>query len=267
MTTTESLVSLCIPARYGSSRFPGKPLALLAGKPLIQHVYEAGQQVSQVGQILVVTDQESIYESVRNFGGEACLVREPCRTGTDRVAKVVSQLTSDLIVNLQADEIPQHPGLLDDLILPFVHSGAGMGTLKRKLRKAQDLTNPSIVKVVTNHQGQALYFSRSPIPCWRDGLPSEQESAAFMHLGIYIFRKSELVRFAGLPTGYLEEAEKLEQLRALEHGLPIMVWETAHESIRIDAPEDVSTAEALLAKKFKESQDRSWEALQRVENR
>jgi len=257
MTTTDSLVSLCIPARYGSSRFPGKPLALLAGKPLIQHVYEAVQQVSHVGQVMVITDQEAIYQRVQDFGGEVCLVRDACRTGTDRVAKVVSQLKYDVVVNLQADEIPQHPGLLNDLILPFVQSRAGIGTLKRKLYTTQDLANPSIVKVVTDHKGHALYFSRSPIPCWRDGIPSGNHFVAFMHLGIYIFRKAELLRFAGLPTGYLEDAEKLEQLRALEHGLPIRVWETAHESIRIDHPEDVRTAEVLLSRNSLEPQKSS----------
>ena len=257
MSTTESLVSLCIPARYGSSRFPGKPLVLLAGKPLIQHVYEAVQQVSQVGQIMVITDQEAIYQCVQDFEGEVCLIRDVCRTGTDRVAKVVSQLKYDVVVNLQADEIPQHPGLLDDLILPFVHSRAGIGTLKRKLYTSQDLVNPSIVKVVTDHQGRALYFSRSPIPCWRDGVPSGNDGVAFMHLGIYIFRKAALLRFAGLPTGFLEDAEKLEQLRALEHGLPIMVWETAHESIRIDHPADIRAAEAFLSRKSCESKKSS----------
>ena len=263
MTATDPLVSLCIPARYGSSRFPGKPLALLAGKPLIQHVYEAVQQSSHVGQIMVITDQEVIEEGVKNFGGEVCLVKEACRTGTDRVAKVVSQLQYDVIVNLQADEIPQHSGLLDDLILPFVSSRAGMGTLKRQLPRAQDLANPSIVKVVTDAIGQALYFSRSPIPCWRDGVPSGINCIAYMHLGVYIFRKAELLRFAALPTGHLEDAEKLEQLRALEHGLPIMVWETAHESIRIDTPEDIITAEGLLSMN---SYGRG-EPIQRVENR
>lgn len=248
MTSADFLVSLCIPARYGSSRFPGKPLALLAGKPLIQHVFEAVQQVSCVGQIMVITDHENIAQCVRNFGGEVLLVREACRTGTDRVAKVVPQLKYDVIVNLQADEIPQNPGLLEDLILPFGRSQAGIGTLKRKLHKIQDLANPSIVKVITDHQGQALYFSRNPIPCWRDGMPPRNTAVAFMHLGIYIFRKPELLRFAGLPTGHLEDAEKLEQLRALEHGLPIMVWETTFESIRIDNPEDVPVAEALLSR-------------------
>lgn len=267
MTTSDPRVSLCIPARYGSSRFPGKPLVLLAGKPLIQHVYEAVQQNSHVGQIMVITDQEVIEESVKNFGGEVCLVKEACRTGTDRVAKVVSQLQYDVIVNLQADEIPQHPGLLDDLILPFASSRAGMGTLKRQLYRTQDLANPSIVKVVTDALGQALYFSRSPIPCWRDGVPSESNRIAYMHLGVYIFRKSELLRFAGLPTGSLEDAEKLEQLRALEHGLPMMVWETEHESIRIDTPEDIITAEGLLSKNSCEPGERPLVAIQRVENR
>jgi 3-deoxy-manno-octulosonate cytidylyltransferase (CMP-KDO synthetase) len=267
MTATDTLVSLCIPARHGSSRFPGKPLALLAGKPLIQHVYEAVQQTAYIGQTLVVTDDETIFQRVQGFGGEVCLVKETCRTGTDRVANVAPHLKYDLIVNLQADEIPRHPGLLDDLILPFIRTGAGIGTLKRKLHTTQDLTNPSIVKVVTDHQGRALYFSRSPIPCWRDGIPSEHEPAAFMHLGIYMFRKSELLRFAGLPTGYLEDAEKLEQLRALEHGLPIMVWETAHESIRIDNSEDIFRAEAILAENTCDPADRDSVPLPRVEKR
>ena len=247
---TEPLVSLCIPARHGSSRFPGKPLALLAGKPLIQHVYEAAQSVPQVGQILVVTDQGAIYETVLNFGGEASLVTEPCRTGTDRVAKVALDLKYDVIVNLQADEIPLHTGLFNDLIEPFLHTSVGMGTLKRSMQKMEDVTNPSMVKVVTDEAGRALYFSRSPIPCWRDGIPPDKGPVASLHLGIYIFRKSELQLFSELPTGYLEEAEKLEQLRALEHGRPIMVWETVHESIRIDTPEDIGVAESrLLLKK------------------
>ena len=266
MTATDTLVSLCIPARYGSARFPGKPLALLAGKPLIQHVYESVQQASHVGQILVVTDQEAIYQVVRNFGGEVCLVKEACRTGTDRVAKVVSRMKYDVIVNVQADEIPQNKGLLDDLILPFVSSRAGIGTLKRKLSKSQDITNTSIVKVVTDNHGHALYFSRSPIPCWRDGVP-HGNVVAFMHLGIYIYRKPELLHFAGLPTGFLEDAEKLEQLRALEYGLPIMVWETEHESIRIDNPEDILTAEAVIFNNSGASEDRPFVVGRRVENR
>jgi 3-deoxy-manno-octulosonate cytidylyltransferase (CMP-KDO synthetase) len=249
MTSPEPMVSVCIPARQGSSRFPGKPLAQLAGKPLIQHVYEAAQQVAQVGQIIVVTDHDVILQTVRDFGGEVCLVTEPCRTGTDRVAKTASQLTHDVVVNLQADEVLLHPGLLSDLIQPFLNSGARIGTLKRKLQSGEDRANPSIVKVVTDYQGRALYFSRSAVPCWRDGIPAETDSAAWMHLGIYIFQKAALQQFSELPSGFLEEAEKLEQLRALEYGMPIMVWETAHESLRIDTPEDLAMAESFLLAK------------------
>jgi len=243
------MVSVCIPARQGSSRFPGKPLAKLAGKSLIQHVYEAAQHVPQVGQIMVVTDHDAILQTVRDFGGKVCLVTEPCRTGTDRVAKVTSQMTYDIVVNLQADEVLLDPGLLSDLIQPFLSSGAGIGTLKRKLPKGEDRENPSIVKVVTDQQGRALYFSRRAVPCWRDGIPDEIDDATWMHLGIYIFKKSALQQFSELPSGFLEEAEKLEQLRALEHGMPIMVWETVHESLRIDTPADLAEAEAFLLKK------------------
>lgn len=249
MKSPDSAVSVCIPARQGSSRFPGKPLALLAGKPLIQYVYEAAQQVPQVGQIMVVTDHDAILHTVKGFGGEVCLVTEPCRTGTDRVAKVASQLTYDVIVNLQADEVLLHPGLLSDLIQPFVQSGAGIGTLKRKLLPGDNRENPSIVKVVTDRQGRALYFSRSPVPCWRDGIPAETDNATWTHLGIYIFTKPVLQQFSELPSGFLEEAEKLEQLRALEYGLPIMVWETKHESLRIDTPEDLVMAESVFLRK------------------
>jgi len=221
----------------------------LAGKPLIQHVYEAATLVPQVDQIMVVTDHEAILQTVKDFGGEVCLVTESCRTGTDRVGKIASQLSSDIVVNLQADEVLLHPELLSDLIQPFLRSNSGIGTLKRKLSQQDDRGNPSIVKVVTDQQGRALYFSRSAVPCWRDGVPTEMVDATWMHLGIYIFQKAALQQFCELPSGVLEEAEKLEQLRALEHGMPIMVWETKHESLRIDTPEDLALAESFLLRK------------------
>ncbi len=249
MTSPDSMVSVCIPARQGSSRFPGKPLASLAGKPLIQHVYEATKRVPEVGQILVATDHPAILQVVQDFGGEACLVTEPCRTGTDRVAKVADQLAYDNVVNLQADEVLLHPGLLRDLIQPFLASKASIGTLKRKLSQKDDRENISIVKVVTDIRGRALYFSRSPVPCWRDGLADNSDDGIWMHLGIYIFQKKVLQEFSQLPSGFLEEAEKLEQLRALEHGLSIMVWETQYESLRIDTPDDLVLAESFLQSK------------------
>ena len=245
MALHDSPVSVCIPARYDSSRFPGKPLALLWGKPLIQHVYEAAQATPQVGQVVVVTDHDRIRQAVEEFGGNSCLVTEPCRTGTDRVAKVVSQLSSDVVLNLQSDEIPLDPGLLGDLIDPFLRSDAQIGTLKRKWSKTEDPSNSSIVKVVTDRSGRALYFSRQPVPHWRDAAPKEIADRVFMHLGVYIFRKNGLLQFARLPTGFLEDAEKLEQLRALENGLAIQVWETQFPSLRIDNPEDITLAESL----------------------
>ncbi|MGD9851467.1 MAG: 3-deoxy-manno-octulosonate cytidylyltransferase [Nitrospirales bacterium] len=244
MNPDKACVSVCIPARFGSTRFPGKPLVRLCGKRLIQHIYEALQSHQCVGQVLVLTDHQEIFHAVRDFGGEVRMVTEPCRTGTDRVAKVGKDLKHEVVVNWQADEIPLHSGLLGDLVGPFLGSSAGMGTLKRPLPDPGDVRNPSIVKVVTNQQGEALYFSRSPIPYWRDGYQPTGLPLAYMHLGVYIFRKPVLSQFADSCTGVLEEAEKLEQLRALEHGIPIQVWETRHPSLRIDDPTDLPVAEA-----------------------
>lgn len=243
MRSNKPCISVCIPARYGSTRFPGKPLARLCGKSLLQHIYEAIQGVDLVGQILVLTDHQEIFRTVRNFGGEVRMVTEPCRTGTDRVAKIGNELRHEVVVNWQADEIPLHGGLLTDLVVPFLDSSAGMGTLKRPLLHPEEAQNPSIVKVITNRHGQALYFSRSPIPYWRDGYQSSKFPLAYMHLGVYIFQKPVLFQFADSPSGVLEEAEKLEQLRALEQGIPIQVWETPHPSLRIDNPADLPVAE------------------------
>lgn len=248
MTNAGSSVGVLIPARYSSARFPGKPLADLAGKPLIQHVYEGVSGIAQINEIQVVTDDSRIIQAVEGFGGRACLVDTPCRTGTDRIAKVASQLDCQVVINLQGDEILLQPDLLHDLIDPFFRSNAQMGTLKRAFSNSKQVSQTSVVKVVTNLKGEALYFSRSPIPCWRDEGDREPNVIFYMHLGIYIFRRDTLLRFAELPTGVLEEAEKLEQLRALEHGIPIQVWETKHPSLRIDRYEDLKEASELLSK-------------------
>jgi 3-deoxy-manno-octulosonate cytidylyltransferase (CMP-KDO synthetase) len=240
-------VTVVIPARYASSRFPGKPLAEVAGKALIQHVYERVQGCPAVTAVVVATDDERIAAAVRRFGGSAVLTTEPCRTGTDRVAAVARRLPGDLFVNLQGDEIVLVPDLLAELVTAFVAGGAGMGTLKRALTSVEEIRNPGVVKVVTDRAGLALYFSRAPIPHHRDRRPGEPPAAGhFVHLGIYIFTRETLMRFAGLPTGLLEDTEKLEQLRALEHGIPIRVWETRHPTLRIDSPEDVAAAEKAL---------------------
>ncbi|WP_447976785.1 3-deoxy-manno-octulosonate cytidylyltransferase [Candidatus Nitrospira bockiana] len=248
MLRTDASVSIVIPARYGSSRFPGKPLVMLAGKPMIQHVYERARAVPGIERVVVATDDERILSVVQGFNGAALLVEGPYRTGSDRVAAAAERLAGEIFVNLQGDEILLDPALLTDLIKPFLQSEAGMGTLKRRLASPADVQNPGVVKVVTGQRGEALYFSRAPIPHVRDAREGDLTKGLYaVHLGVYIFTRATLRRFTALPTGVLEEAEKLEQLRALEHGIPITVWETAHDSLRIDTPEDVPAAERALA--------------------
>lgn len=247
MTNATPSVIVVIPARYGSSRFPGKPLAMLGRKPMIQHVYEQAAACRVVTEVLVATDDERIKQAVEQFGGQAIVMAGEFRTGTDRVAGVARTRTGGFFVDLQGDEIPVNPDLLADLIEPFVESDAQMGTLKRAITSSDDLLNPAVVKVVTNQQGQALYFSRAPIPLVRDD-PSRRamEGLHYIHLGVYIYTRETLLNLAALPTGVLEEAEKLEQLRALEYRIPIRVWETKHESLRVDTPADaVSVSETL----------------------
>lgn len=247
MASRNATVTVIIPARFGSSRFPGKPLATLAGRPLIQHVYERVQSVPDVAQIWVATDDRRIRDAVSGFGGQVILTQDSYRTGTDRVAGVARQLPGEIFVNLQGDEIALDPGLFSDLIGPFLEGGAEMGTLKRRLTSSEDLANPGIVKVVTDHRGDALYFSRAPIPHVRDGgAGSAPAGLHYVHLGLYIYTRTVLMRFAEWPTGQLEEAEKLEQLRALEQGVRIRVWETRHPSLRIDTPQDLEDASRVL---------------------
>lgn len=240
MTKSSPSVTVVIPARYGSSRFPGKPLVLLNGKPMIQHVYEAAVACRAVSDVLVATDDERIKQAVERFGGRAVLVQGSYRTGTDRVAAVARMFAGEYFLDLQGDEIPLSPELLTDLIDPFIAGGALMGTLKRTIDNKKDLHNPAVVKVVTDLKGDALYFSRSPIPFVRDD-PDQQVVGGlhYVHLGVYIYTKETLLRVAGLPTSRLEDAEKLEQLRALDNGIRIRVWETEHASMRVDRPEDV----------------------------
>jgi 3-deoxy-manno-octulosonate cytidylyltransferase (CMP-KDO synthetase) len=247
MTKATPSVMVVIPARYGSSRFPGKPLIMLGRKPMIQHVYEQAAACRVVTEVLVATDDERIKQAVEGFGGRAAMVAGDYRTGTDRVAGVARMFNGDYFVNLQGDEIPLQPDLLSDLIEPFVKSGTGMGTLKRTIDSMKDVHNPAVVKVVTDHFGNAIYFSRAPIPLVRDDASRGAVGGLhYIHLGLYMYRRDTLLKVASLPTGRLEDAEKLEQLRALEHGIPIRVWETKHASLRVDTPDDVeSVAEKL----------------------
>lgn len=254
---------IVIPARYDSTRFPGKPLALLKGKPVIQHVYENSKKAALADDIIVATDSETIFEKVLAFGGRAVMTDKNHVSGTDRVAEVAKSLDCDIIVNVQADEPLIKPEMIDDVIrLLSVKSGrsdrsdvsADMGTLVRKIERAEEIIDPNIVKAVFDREGFAFYFSRAPIPYhrdeWRD-LNSVQRSAVsgqlYKHIGIYSYRRDVLLRLTEMEPTRLEEIEKLEQLRALENGFRIRVKETLSETIGVDTPQDLEKVEKWLS--------------------
>jgi 3-deoxy-manno-octulosonate cytidylyltransferase (CMP-KDO synthetase) len=240
---------IIIPARYASSRFPGKSLVPVGGKPLIRQIWERARGSRLAERVVVATDDERIRDAVAAFEGEGVMTEGEFRTGSDRLAWVAERIEADAYVNLQGDEFIQDVRILDELIARFRESQPlEMGTLMRPGSSLEEQTNPNIVKVVTDREGFALYFSRAPIPYRRDLVTTLDFAQApyYKHIGIYIYRRNVLERLARLPTGVLEDREKLEQLRALENGIRIRVWETSHESLRIDAPEDVQTAERFL---------------------
>jgi len=235
-----------IPARWGSTRFPGKPLALLAGRPLVQHVVEAAESSGAFERVLVATDDERIAEAVARFGGQVERTSAAHRSGTDRVAEVVARLPAeapDVVVNLQGDEPLVDPASLRRLVQAFTDVRVAMATLVRPLEDAAERLSPHVVKVVPDIRGDALYFSRADIPFDRDGMRVPR----FAHVGLYGYRRATLVRLAQLPPTTLEQAESLEQLRALEHGISIRCIVTEHSSIGVDTPADLARAEAALA--------------------
>jgi 3-deoxy-manno-octulosonate cytidylyltransferase (CMP-KDO synthetase) len=238
-----------IPARYESTRFPGKPLALIGDKTMIEHVYRRARAVPMVTRVLVATDDSRIEESVRAFGGEVVMTRPSHPSGTDRVAEVAGGLQADFIVNIQGD-LPFLEGEMLQRAVEAMRSDPNlpMATLKVPIRDAAELSNPNVVKVVTDRDGYALYFSRSPLPCWRDGLPTT--TLGHRHIGLYAFRREFLLTFASLAPTPLEQAEKLEQLRALEWGFRVRVVETADQlGVEVDTPADLERARALVAGK------------------
>lgn len=235
-----------IPARFASTRLPGKPLLSETGRPLIQHVVEAARRARLVQRIIVATDDERIARAVADFGGEAMMTRADHPTGTDRVAEVAARIESArIIVNIQGDE-PEIAGETIDRLATLLDDDpdAPMATLATPIRDEAVYRDPSCVKVVCSRSGRALYFSRSPIPCHRDGPPNADADGnadaplGFLHLGLYAYRRDFLLSIGKLPRSPLEAAEKLEQLRVLEAGLPIAVGIVNEPSIGIDTPED-----------------------------
>jgi 3-deoxy-manno-octulosonate cytidylyltransferase (CMP-KDO synthetase) len=243
----DSRVVAIIPARYESTRFPGKPLATIAGKPMIQHVYERTAGVASVDRVLVATDDERIREAVRGFGGEVVMTGRHHESGTDRIAEVVERLDAPVVVNVQGDIPFLDPEMLAAGVKPLLDDAdLPMATIKTAIRTREELENPNVVKVVTDRAGHALYFSRYPIPYWRDG--NAPGRTAFRHIGLYVYRRDFLLRFASLEPSPLERAEKLEQLRALEWGFRIKVAEVEEASIEVDTPEDLDRARDLVAR-------------------
>jgi len=236
-----------IPARYTSSRFPGKPFASIAGKPMIQHVVERVRRARRVSRTLVATDEASIREAVEAFGGEAVLTRRDHPTGTDRVAEVAAHIPAEIYVNVQGDEPLIDPGTIDGLVAALVEDqGVQVASAAAAIVQPNDIMDPNITKVVRDFDGNALYFSRAPIPWVRD----REESVLarhWKHLGLYAFRREALLDFPTLPPGELERLEQLEQLRWLENGYRIRMIETEYDAISVDVPADIDRVEKLLA--------------------
>ena len=233
-----------IPARFGSTRFPGKVLALISSKTVLQHVYERASQSRYLSKVIVATDDERVYEAARRFGAPVRMTRADHLSGTDRVAEVVSAEDASVVVNIQGDEPLIDPAAIDAAILPVVHDAqVAMATLKKRIEDPREIADPNVVKVVSDHRGNALYFSRSPIPYVREaGAPVAE---AFKHIGLYVYRREFLLGYPDLPVGPLEQAERLEQLRALENGFKIRVIETEYESLGVDTPADWQRVAAL----------------------
>ena len=236
-----------IPARYASTRFPGKPLVALAGKPMIAHVWERVRQATSLSGIVVATDYERICSAVEAFGGEAVLTRPDHRTGTERVAEVAATRKDvEIFVNVQGDEPLIEPAAIDQAVESLrADPQANVATLAVPISSPADIMDPNVVKAVLDFDGNALYFSRAPIPWVRDrGAPVHARH--LKHLGLYVFRREALLDFPTFPQGELERVEQLEQLRWLENGYRIRVVETEFDSIGVDVPDDIPRVEQIL---------------------
>ena len=252
-------ITAVIPARYASTRFPGKALAEIDGRPMIQHVYERTARSSLINRVIVATDDPRIADAVNVFGGEVIMTSSSHETGTDRLAEVAACLDADIVVNVQGDEPLIDPAMIDQALQPFLDDiGLQMGTVKTRIKCLHDFLSPNVVKVVTDCRGDALYFSRSPLPFFRDKWKDLKDDSfccgkllCYKHVGLYVYRRDFLLKFAAMPATFLEISEKLEQLRALENGVKIRVVETEFESIGVDTPDDLHKAQEQYRKLHK----------------
>ncbi|NOZ26346.1 MAG: 3-deoxy-manno-octulosonate cytidylyltransferase [Nitrospirae bacterium] len=242
---------IIIPARYGSTRFPGKLLSTLAGRPLIQHVHDRATSAKLADRVIVATDSERIRRVVESFGGTAVMTSPGHPSGTDRIAEVARGTRYDIIVNVQGDE-PLIRGEMIDAVIGLLDDGrADIGTLAKRIEVPDEIFDPNVVKTVFDRDGFALYFSRAPVPFYREAfrgfrLREGRSPEVYKHLGIYSYRRDVLLRLTGLPQSPLEKAEKLEQLRALENGYRIKVGMAGHETIGVDTSEDLARVEQWL---------------------
>lgn len=237
-----------IPARYASARFPGKVLARIAGYPLVYHVYQRARKARLVSQTLIATDSEEVRDALQALDAEVVMTRDNHPTGTDRIAEVAANNTAEIIVNVQGDEVFIEPETIDAVIRPLLEMPeAMMATARHLITDARQIHDPNVVKVVCDQRGFAIYFSRQPIPHIRDA--ADRGAAAYcywQHVGLYAYRRDFLLRYARMPQTPLERLEKLEQLRALEHGHRIAVVDTTYPGIGVDTPEDLERARRLM---------------------
>jgi 3-deoxy-manno-octulosonate cytidylyltransferase (CMP-KDO synthetase) len=246
MSLANPEVVIVIPARFGSTRLPGKPLALLAGKPMIQHVYERSKLASRASRVIVATDDERIVKAVESFGGTARMTRPDHRTGTERVAEVAAHEKGDIFVNVQGDEPLLDPVSVDTAIEALLEEpAASIATVATPIKTPADIMDPNVVKTVLDFDNNGLYFSRAPIPWVRD-MASKIQVRHLKHLGLYVFQRDALLEYPTLPQGELERIEQLEQLRWLENGWKIRVAEVEHDAVSVDVPEDVARVEKFL---------------------
>jgi len=241
-------VVVVIPSRYAATRLPGKPLVNLAGKPMVQRVYEQAKLAQTVHRVLVATDDQRIVDAVLAFGGEARMTRSDHRTGTERIAEVAAHEPGDVFVNVQGDEPLIDPVAIDTAVAALLEDPpAQIATVATPIRHVPDIMDPNVVKTVLDFDSNALYFSRAPVPWVRD-TQQKVHVKYWKHLGLYVFQRDALLEYPTLPQGELERIEQLEQLRWLENGWKIRVAEVEHDAVSVDVPEDVTRVEKLLQK-------------------
>jgi 3-deoxy-manno-octulosonate cytidylyltransferase (CMP-KDO synthetase) len=241
-------VVVVIPSRYAATRLPGKPLVNLAGKPMVQRVYEQAKLAQTVHRVLVATDDQRIVDAVQAFAGEARMTRSDHRTGTERIAEVAAHEPGDVFVNVQGDEPLIDPVAIDTAVAALLEDPpAQIATVATPIRHVPDIMDPNVVKTVLDFDSNALYFSRAPIPWVRD-TQQKIHVRYWKHLGLYVFQRDALLEYPTLPQGELEKIEQLEQLRWLENGWKIRVAEVEHDAVSVDVPEDVTRVEKLLQK-------------------